>query len=170
MNKCLLHNDFIEVLCEEVNGDDDDDEEEEVLDETDLEEEVVPLDMSRVKCEADLSLDQPLNMCSKRTKSNSRAVLNGTENKSADNQSKSTVEVHSTQPNQKSAENHGSHGLTERWNRNGKRTIHEDEEEDDDEDNDLHLGDRLLSEQSSGAYDPERLKAFNVWPIGGNSY
>ena len=152
-----------DALCEEITADDDDDdEEEEVLDETDLEEEVVPLDMSRVKCESTVPLDQPLNMCSKRTKQQnvSKALTNGTEGRSAANQSSHGVS--STQSSHSHSSTDVSHGFQERWNRNGKRVIHEEEEEDDDEDNDLQLGDRLLSEQSSGAYDPERLKAFNV--------
>lgn len=162
MNKFLPFGLNSDALCEEITGDDDDDDdEEEVLDETDLDEEAVPLDMSRVKRESTAPLDQPLNMCSKRTKqTNSKALTNGTANRSAANQSNSGI--NSTQSSHTSAESHGSHGFTERWNRNGKRVIHEEEEEDDDEDNDLQLGDRLLSEQSTGAYDPERLKAFNV--------
>ncbi|CAG2163268.1 unnamed protein product [Oppiella nova] len=140
-----------DAVCEEITGDDDDDdEEEEVLDETDFDEEAVPLDMSRVKCETAICFDQPLNMCSKRAKlSASKIVTNG-----GDNGSVGSKKSHSI---------HGSHGFSEHWNHNGKRVIHEDEEEDDDEDNDLQLGDRLLAEQSSGAYDPERLKAFNMF-------
>ncbi|CAG2109535.1 unnamed protein product [Medioppia subpectinata] len=65
--------------------------------------------------------------------------------------------------NHNHSHSHSAHGFADRWNPNGKRVLNEDEEEDDDEDNDLPLGDRLLSEQSSGAYDPERLKAFNMF-------
>ncbi|XP_054153938.1 nucleolar protein 4-like [Oppia nitens] len=141
-----------DAVCEEITGDDDD---EEVVDETDFDEEAVPLDMSRVKRETCISSDQPLNMCSKRAKlSNTcKSIING-------NDSGSGADFHNKHH---SSTSHISHGFTERWNHKTKRELHEDEEDDDDEDNDLQLGDRLLSEQSTGSYDPERLKAFNMF-------
>jgi len=142
MNNSLSINPISDALCEEITGDDDDDDEdeEEVVDEADFDEDALPLDMSRVKRETTVCYDQPLNMSSKRAKlSASKIISNGAENGSVAN-----------------------HGFQERWaHNNGTAIVQEDEEEDDDEDNDLQLGDRLLTEQSS-SYDPERLKAFNV--------
>ncbi len=110
-----------------------------MVDEVDFDDDAVPLDMSRVKCENTVCFDQPLNMSSKRAKmSTNKIASNGEENGSV-----------------------GNHGLQDRYFHNGTRIVHEEEEDDDDDDNDLQLGDRPLAEQS-GSYDPERLKAFNV--------
>lgn len=136
---------FIDALCEEITAEDDDEDDEEVADEAEYDEEAVPLDMSRVKCESNSNVcfEQPINMSSKRRKlSGNKTMSSAAANLQCDVAS-------------------ANHNYSERWMQNGSsKATNDDEDEDDDDDADMQLADRL-SEQN-GAYDPERLKAFNV--------
>lgn len=138
---------YSDALCEEITADPNEDDEveddEEIVNDLNgssygiNDEDVVPLDMSRVKCENNVCFEQPINMSSKRTTSSSSNNNNIKNNK----MSSSSAQY-----------NYGS------FIANGASKPVDDDE--DDEDDDGEHGERL-SEQN-GAYDPERLKAFNV--------
>lgn len=139
---------YSDALCEEITADPNEDDEveddEEIVNDLNRssyginDEDVVPLDMSRVKCENNVCFEQPINMSSKRTTSSSSSSSNNIKN---NKMSSSSAQY-----------NYGS------FIANGASKPVDDDE--DDEDDDGEHGERL-SEQN-GAYDPERLKAFNV--------